>query len=204
MIRIFSILDGYKVLKFQVNLIFFLNQVKTILPPPPPPQRRRLRYVPDHRYMIYTNKGMLLATLSYDTCDVIPCVCPVIDHGSRPMKALEFLTILYNSKWFHRILNLHAPRQRTRGECCCLFASGFLLFRNQEISVSKTIDITRNYYRKESAASPPRDGSMRNLLNKAYNQFQKSWDRCHKTFEFQQTTIPPAPCSMLCPIPRRV
>ena len=27
-----------------------------------------------------------------------------------------------------------------------------------------------------------------------YNLFQKSWDRCHKTFEFQQTTIPPVQC----------
>jgi hypothetical protein len=26
-----------------------------------------------------------------------------------------------------------------------------------------------------------------------YNQFQKSWNRCHKTFEFQQTSIPPPP-----------
>ena len=33
-VRIFSILDGYKVLKFQVNFFFFLNQVKTILHPP--------------------------------------------------------------------------------------------------------------------------------------------------------------------------
>jgi nucleoside phosphorylase len=58
--------------------------------------------------MIYTNKGMLLATLSRVLCcvvigcteqrvlcDVIPCVCPLIDHGSQPMKALEFLTLLY-------------------------------------------------------------------------------------------------------------
>ena len=28
-------------------------------------------------------------------CDVIRCVCPLIDHDSRPMKALEFLTFLY-------------------------------------------------------------------------------------------------------------
>ena len=26
-----------------------------------------------------------------------------------------------------------------------------------------------------------------------YNQFQMSWDRCHKTFEFQQTSIYPPP-----------
>jgi hypothetical protein len=45
--------------------------------------------------MIYTNKGMLLATLSYVTCDVIPYVCPLIDHGFRLMKVLEFLTLLY-------------------------------------------------------------------------------------------------------------
>jgi hypothetical protein len=48
--------------------------------------------------MIYTNKGMLLDKV---LCDVIPCVCPLIDHGSRPMKALEFLTLLlykYNYK----------------------------------------------------------------------------------------------------------
>jgi hypothetical protein len=38
--------------------------------------------------MIYTNKGMLLDKV---LCDVIPCVCPPIDHGSRPMKALELL-----------------------------------------------------------------------------------------------------------------
>jgi hypothetical protein len=31
------------------------------------------------------------------------------------------------------------------------------------------------------------------LVAQDYNQFQKSWDRCHKTFEFQQTTIPPRP-----------
>jgi hypothetical protein len=51
--------------------------------------------------MIYTNKGMLLATLSDITCDVIPCVCPLIDHGSRPMKALEFLTLLYKNIYKH-------------------------------------------------------------------------------------------------------
>jgi hypothetical protein len=27
--------------------------------------------------------------------DVIPCVCPLIDHGSRPMKSHEFLRLLY-------------------------------------------------------------------------------------------------------------
>lgn len=31
------------------------------------------------------------------TSYVIPCVCPLIDHGSRPMKLLEFLTLLYNT-----------------------------------------------------------------------------------------------------------
>ena len=31
------------------------------------------------------------------------------------------------------------------------------------------------------------------------NQFQKSWDRCHKTFEFQQTTIPPPPVQCCVP-----
>jgi hypothetical protein len=43
-------------------------------------------------HMINTNKGMLLDKV---LCDVIPCVCPLIDHGSWPMKALEFLTLLY-------------------------------------------------------------------------------------------------------------
>ena len=42
--------------------------------------------------MIYTNKGMLLDKV---LCDVIPCVCPLIDHGS--LKALEFLKLLYNT-----------------------------------------------------------------------------------------------------------
>jgi hypothetical protein len=27
-------------------------------------------------------------------CDAIPCICPLIDHACRPMKALEFLTLL--------------------------------------------------------------------------------------------------------------
>jgi hypothetical protein len=50
-------------------------------------------------YMIYTNKGMLYGYLS---CDVISCVCPLIDnHGSRPMKALEFLTLLYKKYMLH-------------------------------------------------------------------------------------------------------
>ena len=42
--------------------------------------------------MIYSDKGMLLDKI---LCDAIPCVCPLIDHGSRPMKALEFLILLY-------------------------------------------------------------------------------------------------------------
>jgi hypothetical protein len=42
--------------------------------------------------MIYTIKAMLLGQV---LCDVIQCVCPEIDHGSRPMKALEFLSLLY-------------------------------------------------------------------------------------------------------------
>ena len=32
------------------------------------------------------------------TYDVIPCVCPLIDHGSRPMKSHEFLRLLYKAK----------------------------------------------------------------------------------------------------------
>jgi hypothetical protein len=44
LIRIFSILDGYKVLKFQVNLNIFFKSGKNY---PTPPQRRRLRYVPE-------------------------------------------------------------------------------------------------------------------------------------------------------------
>ena len=46
--------------------------------------------------MIYTNKGMLLDKV---LCDVIPSVCPLIDHASRPTKALEFLTLLYHFSW---------------------------------------------------------------------------------------------------------
>jgi hypothetical protein len=42
--------------------------------------------------MIYTDKGMLLDKV---LCDVISCVCPLIDHGSRPMKALEFYIIMH-------------------------------------------------------------------------------------------------------------
>jgi hypothetical protein len=36
-----------------------------------------------------------LAAQNKVLCDVISCVCPLIDHGSWPMKALEFLTLLY-------------------------------------------------------------------------------------------------------------
>ena len=61
----------------------------------PPKKSKFFKY---HAYMIYTNKGMLLDKV---LCDVIPCVCPLIDHGSRPMKALEFLTLLY-----HHIITL--------------------------------------------------------------------------------------------------
>jgi hypothetical protein len=34
------------------------------------------------------------------------------------------------------------------------------------VAPSLVIVNTRSYYRKENAASPPRDGTMRNLLNK--------------------------------------
>ena len=54
---------------------------------------KKSKFYKYHAYMIYTNKGMLLDKV---LCDVIPCVCPLIDHGSRPMKALEFVTLLYN------------------------------------------------------------------------------------------------------------
>jgi hypothetical protein len=96
-----------------------------------------------HRYMIYTNKGMLLATLSYDTCDVIPCVCPVIGHGSRPMKALEFLTLLYNSKWFHRILKSACATGKYSRWMLLPVCFRISTLRNQEISVSKTINIIK-------------------------------------------------------------
>jgi hypothetical protein len=43
--------------------------------------------------MIYTNKGMLLDKV---LCDVILCVSLLMDHGSRPIKALKFLMLLYN------------------------------------------------------------------------------------------------------------
>jgi hypothetical protein len=33
----------------------------------------------------------------------------------------------------------------------------------------------------------------------AYNQFHMSWDRCHKTFEFQQTSISAAPVQCCVP-----
>jgi hypothetical protein len=47
---------------------------------------------------IYANKGILLATLSHVLCcdwlqETKFCVT---DHGSRPMKALAILTLLYN------------------------------------------------------------------------------------------------------------
>ena len=55
--------------------------------------------------MIDTSKRILLATLRHVLCcdwlhnnvlcDVIPCVCPLIDHVSRAMTALESLTLLY-------------------------------------------------------------------------------------------------------------
>ena len=48
MIRIFSILDGYKVLKFQVNLNIFLKSGKNYRT-----QRRRLRYVPVIRLGVF-------------------------------------------------------------------------------------------------------------------------------------------------------
>ena len=54
---------------------------------------KKSKFDKHHAYMIYTNKGMLLDKV---LCDVIPCVCPLIDHASRPMKTLEFLTLLYN------------------------------------------------------------------------------------------------------------
>jgi hypothetical protein len=33
------------------------------------------------------------------TYEVTPCVCPLIDHGSRPMKSHEFLRLLYKIIW---------------------------------------------------------------------------------------------------------
>ena len=44
------------------------------------------------------------------TYDVIPCVCPLIDHDSRPMKSHEFLRLLYNKHLFHN-------------SCSCVFYS---------------------------------------------------------------------------------
>jgi hypothetical protein len=37
-----------------------------------------------------------------------------------------------------------------------------------------------------------------------YNQFQMSWDRCHKDLKFEQTSFPNAPYSMLCTIFREI
>jgi hypothetical protein len=61
---------------------------------------KKSKFYKYHGYMIYTNKGMLLDKV---LCDVIPCVCPLTDHGSRPMKALEFLTLLYNKIYTNNI-----------------------------------------------------------------------------------------------------
>jgi hypothetical protein len=52
---------------------------------------------------------MLLATLSYVTCDVIPFVCPLIDHGSR-MKALEFLTLLLYMIYITSLMSARSQR----------------------------------------------------------------------------------------------
>ena len=38
--------------------------------------------------------------------------------------------------------------------------------RQKELLIGQVLRDTRSYYRKEIAASPPRDGAMRNLLNK--------------------------------------
>jgi hypothetical protein len=41
----------------------------------------------------------ILKTYGYD---VIPCVCPLIDHGSRPMKSHEFLRLfIYKYIYFY-------------------------------------------------------------------------------------------------------
>jgi hypothetical protein len=37
-----------------------------------------------------------MLNIGYLNCDRIPGVCPLIDHDSRPMKALELLTLLHN------------------------------------------------------------------------------------------------------------
>jgi hypothetical protein len=39
------------------------------------------------------------------TYDVIPCVYPLIDHGSRPMKSHEFLRLLYKHTYIHTLFN---------------------------------------------------------------------------------------------------
>ena len=45
-------------------------------------------------------------------CDVIPCVWPLLDHGSRPMKVLEFLTLLYKTRlrWPRRAMTVNNRR----------------------------------------------------------------------------------------------
>jgi hypothetical protein len=46
--------------------------------------------------VVYRFNCMNSFNLYKKTYDVIPCVCPLIDHGSRPMKSHEFLRLLYN------------------------------------------------------------------------------------------------------------
>ena len=73
---------------------------------------KKSKFYKYHAYMIYTNKGMLLDKV---LCDVIPCVCPLIDHGSRPMKALEFLTLLYKSAYLLFLWRLDIPIDMVAG-----------------------------------------------------------------------------------------
>jgi hypothetical protein len=70
----------------QVNTVAYFLSTQTV--PKHLDILKKWKYHNYHTYMIYTNDGCTEQRVSYDVI--------LIDHGSQPMKALEFLTLLYN------------------------------------------------------------------------------------------------------------
>jgi hypothetical protein len=95
--------------------------------------------------MIYTNKGMLLDKV---LCDVIPCVCPLIDHGSRPIKAFAFLTLLYKGQLFH-LLKIN----ETLTQCCNFIFTACLPGQMYSLTLAKCEPCPKKTYQ-------PLDGQL--------------------------------------------
>jgi hypothetical protein len=117
------------------------------------------------------------ATRAWPECNVFtnchgPQCCSRVSTGvfGKSNRNLEYVIIFYNiSVTSENVINLIIfPYKHPKIDLLAAYNSrtGNGLVKNSVLPSAAISHYTRSYYRKENAASPPREGTMHNLLNK--------------------------------------